>query len=459
MSNRVINLKTSPGYKRYPKYRGSEVEWLEEIPEHWQVKRLKHLSMLNPEALPGDTDPTLEMVYVDIGGVNSLGRIMESEPLTFASAPSRARRLVRDGDVIVSTVRTYLRAIAPIRDPDPGMVVSTGFAVVRPQDGFTTGYAAYALRAPYFVDRVVANSKGVSFPAINESEMATYELALPPEVEQRAIATFLDREMAKIDALVAKKERLIELLQEKRAALITQVVTKGLDLTVPMKDSGVEWFGKIPAHWGISPLKRYVIPVPGAIKTGPFGSQLLSSEMETGDIKVYNQRTVIDRDFDAGDNFVSEDKFRQLVSFVVEPGDILVTTRGTIGRCAIVPDSADVGILHPCLMRIQLDTSEILREFAILLIQDSDLVRTQLALASNATTIDVIYSETMREVIMPKPPVDEQRAIIAAVHRETMRIDRLVAKVHDAIARINELRTALISDAVTGKIDVRGEVA
>src|SRR5579864_173529 len=119
-------------FKTYPVYKDSRVEWLGEIPTHWEVKRLKHLATLNPESLMEDTAPTREMVYVDIGGVDSLGRIFEREQLTFATAPSRARRLVRDGDVIVSTVRTYLRAIAPISDPEPGMVVSTGFAVVRP---------------------------------------------------------------------------------------------------------------------------------------------------------------------------------------------------------------------------------------------------------------------------------------------------------------------------------------
>jgi len=232
-------------FKPYPTYKDSGVEWLGEIPAHWEVRRLKHLAALNAESLPEDTDPTREMVYVDIGGVDNLGRIIEREQHTFASAPSRARRLVRDGDVIVSTVRTYLRAIAAITNPETGMVVSTGFAVVRPESDLTTDYGAYALRAPYFVERIVANSKGVSFPAINESDMATYELAVPLELEQRAIAAFLDRETARIDVLVAKKERLIELLQDKRTALITRAVTKGLDSNVPTKDSCIRLAGQV----------------------------------------------------------------------------------------------------------------------------------------------------------------------------------------------------------------------
>ncbi len=461
MSEALPSLRAEPlrRFKRYPAYKDSGVEWLGEIPAHWDVKRLKHIASLNADALPEATDPALEMTYVDIGGVDSLGRIIEQENLTFASAPTRARRLVRDGDVIVSTVRTYLRAIAPIKNPQPGMVVSTGFAVVRPDDDLTTGYAAYVLRAPYFVERVVANSKGVSFPAINESEMATYELTLPPEPEQRAIAAFLDRETARIDVLVAKKERLIELLQEKRTALITRAVTKGLDPTVPMKDSGVEWLGEIPAHWEVKRLKHVLRAAKGAIKTGPFGSQLQSAEMQSGDIKVYNQRSVLDRDFTAGENYVSLEKFQELRAFETFSGDLLITTRGSIGRCAVLPDGAERGILHPCLMRVRPNQRWILTSFLEVQIEESSIVLDQLKYMSNATTIDVIYSESLREVWLILPPLDEQGAIEAFLNGETVRIDALVTKVRDAVDRLRELRTALISAAVTGKIDVREEAA
>ncbi len=208
----------------------SGVEWLGEIPAHWEVERLKYLGLLNPQSLDENTDPGFEMVYVDIGGVDSVGRIVEREALTFGSAPTRARRIVRGGDVIVSTVRTYLRAIAVINNNESNLVVSTGFAVVRPNRGLTTDFAAYALRAPYFVERVVANSTGVSYPAINESEMATYALAVPPAPEQRAIAAFLERETTKIDALIAKIREGIQRLKEYRTALISAAVTGKIDV-------------------------------------------------------------------------------------------------------------------------------------------------------------------------------------------------------------------------------------
>ena len=237
-------------YKPYPLYKPSGVEWLGEIPTHWEVRRLKYLATVNDETLPENTAPNMEITYVDIGNVDSVKGITGAEHLVFEDAPSRARRVVRQGDVIVSTVRTYLKAITRIESTNANLIVSTGFAVIRPRQLDDT-FVTYALSSPSFVERVVAHSVGVSYPAINASDLACFDVVFPPVPEQRAIAAFLDRETAKIDALVSKKVRLIELLQEKRTAFISHAVTKGLDPYVPVKDSGVEWLGEIPAHWEV----------------------------------------------------------------------------------------------------------------------------------------------------------------------------------------------------------------
>ena len=246
--------KTRPRrFRPYSEYRNSGVEWLGEIPAHWKIERLKYLATLNDEALAESTDPNFEMAYVDIGNVDAVAGITGTDTIVFEKAPSRARRVVRSGDVIVSTVRTYLRAITAIEAPESNLIVSTGFAVIRPQQ-LESSFASYALRAPHFVERVVANSVGVSYPAINTSSLACFPIVYPTIDEQHIIAAFLDRETAEIDGLVEREERLIELLQEKRAALITRAVTRGLDPNVPMKDSGVEWLGKTPAHWDMKRL-------------------------------------------------------------------------------------------------------------------------------------------------------------------------------------------------------------
>jgi type I restriction enzyme S subunit len=169
-------------------------------------------------------------------------------------------------------VRTYLKAIAPVVNPPSNLVASTGFAVVRPRHELEPGFLKYALQEEHFIQQVISRSTGVSYPAINASDVAKISLNLPGSSEQLAIATFLDHETAKIDALIAEQQRLIELLQEKRQAVISHAVTKGLNPDAPMKDSGVEWLGEVPEHWGLITLGRLCI----SKCDGPFGSGLKS---------------------------------------------------------------------------------------------------------------------------------------------------------------------------------------
>ena len=219
-------------------------------PRQWPTRRLKFAATINNEALSEDTDPDFDLHYVDIGNVDSAGVIHEIASYRFENAPSRARRKVRQGDVIISTVRTYLQAIAPIENPLDNLIVSTGFAVVRPQiDTLTTRFCKYALREPAFLSEVVKRSVGVNYPAINASELGNILVYVPPLTQQNAIADFLDCETAKIDALIAAKERLLGILMEKRRALIAHAIKRGLNPDVPYRDSGIPWLGTIPAHW------------------------------------------------------------------------------------------------------------------------------------------------------------------------------------------------------------------
>jgi type I restriction enzyme S subunit len=208
----------------------SGVDWLGEIPANWDVRRLKYLASINDEALSEKTDPQFEMIYVDIGGVDKDKGIIEREEHIFETAPSRARRVVRDGDVIVSTVRTYLRAITPIRAPECNLIVSTGFAVIRPASGLDSDYAAYALRATYFVENIVANSTGVSYPAIEASKVSSFSITFPELMEQQRIAAFLDRETGQIDKLISRIREAITNLNDYRAAFMSSAVTGKIDV-------------------------------------------------------------------------------------------------------------------------------------------------------------------------------------------------------------------------------------
>ena len=240
-------------FSKYEAYKNSGVEWLGEVPEQWSISPLKRNSTCNDKALSDATPEDYEIEYVEISDVDEIKGITGSISYVFAVAPSRARRIVQNGDVLVSTVRTYLRAIAPVINPPSNLIASTGFAVVRPQyNGLQGEYLGYLLRAEWWIAEVISKSVGVSYPAINASDLIEIKVPIPGGPEQTQIAHFLDHETARIDALIAEQQRLIELLKEKRQAVISHAVTKGLDPTVPMKDSGVEWLGEVPEHWEVS---------------------------------------------------------------------------------------------------------------------------------------------------------------------------------------------------------------
>jgi len=266
-------------YPAYPAYKPSGVEWLDDVPKHWAVKRLKYVASANDDVLTEDTPGDWELIYVDIGSVEAAGGITTKEPMVFEKAPSRARRRVKDGDTIVATVRTYLKAIAPVQKPEPNLIVSTGFAVLRPR-AVDPDFMSFYLRSSLFVETVVSRSVGVSYPATNASDVVAISIPLPKPEEQYAIAAFLDVQTTKIDTLVEKKRALIEKLKEKRVALISRMVTHGLPPEAAraagltphpkLRPSGIDWLGEVPEHWEIRPLFR----IASTIQTGPFGSQL-----------------------------------------------------------------------------------------------------------------------------------------------------------------------------------------
>lgn len=200
--------------------------------ENWPLIRLKYLATINDEALPENTDPDFEISYIDIGNVKSTGEIETPSNYAFADAPSRARRIVRNGDVVISTVRTYLQAIAPIENPPENLIASTGFAVVRPRpDMLNADFCKYCLRESAFLTEVEKRSVGVSYPAINSSELGDILIHTPPLSVQPHIADYLDRETAHIDALIQANEKTITLLKERRSALITAAVTGEINVS------------------------------------------------------------------------------------------------------------------------------------------------------------------------------------------------------------------------------------
>ncbi len=225
----VISHAVTKGINPNVPMKDSGVEWLGEIPEHWEVKKLKYISTVNDESLSENYSEDFEINYIDIGSVTT-GSINKYENMMYSTAPSRAKRIVKNGDILVSTVRTYLKAIAPISLKEDNFIVSTGFAVIRSKNKIISDFMKYGLLSNYFIDLVEASSVGISYPAINASDLITFKIAIPPLKEQQQIANYLDEKTSKIDILIEKSNKSIELLKEKRTAIISAAVTGKIDV-------------------------------------------------------------------------------------------------------------------------------------------------------------------------------------------------------------------------------------
>lgn len=436
-------------FPTYQKYKQTRCAWLKEIPEHWGFKRLKNVASHNDEALDERTDPDLEIEYVDISSVSLVNGIEKTELMPFEKAPSRARRKVKDGDIIVSTVRTYLKAIAPICNPSENMIVSTGFAVVRPKENLFSGYAGYLLQSNGFVGDVVANSVGVSYPAINASDLVRISVVEPPVEEQQVIARFLDFKTAQIDALIEKKKALIDKLSEKRTALISQSVTKGLDPTVVMKDSQVPWLGDIPAHWMPKRLRfcMKTNPSKGEIRlndeelvsfipmeaVGEFGGLNLDAEKELGEIG-------------GGYTYFAEN---DVVVAKITP--CFENGKGAIARGLKNGKAFGTTELH-----VMRSDNTLLPDYLFHLTMSHPfrcIGESEMYGAGGQKRVPETFLKDFR---IGLPPVTEQQDIIDYINKVNQKLDLQMSKAKDVISRLTEYRSALITNAVTGKIDVRG---
>jgi type I restriction enzyme S subunit len=341
---------------------------------------------------------------------------------------------------------------AVVAEDLPGVLCGYHLAHIRPKAACHGPFLARAFSAVGPRDQFQVAANGITRFGLGGDAIATGLFALPPEPEQRAIAAFLDRVTAGIVALVAKKERLIALLQEQRTALITRAVTKGLDPTVPMKDSGVEWLDQYPAHWTGLPLKRWV-----AIKItdGPHETP----ELVTEGVDFVSAEAVQDGriDFEKRRGFISPD-LHAYYCRKCRPvrDDILICKSGaTTGKLARVEVDVEFSVWSP-LALVRANRSRVLPEFLELAL-GSEYVQKQIRRTWSAGTQPNISMGDLEQLFVVAPQVQEQAEILAHVEQESGGFRLLGARIREAIDRLKELRTALISAAVTGKIDLREE--
>jgi len=406
------------------------------------LRRLKYIATINDETLGEETDPDFELQYIDIGNVDSGGQIGERTTYRFEDAPSRAQRRVRDGDVIISTVRTYLQAIAHIQDPPDNLIVSTGFAVVRPLPTvFNPEFCKYALREPEFLAEVERRSVGVSYPAINASEIGDIPVHLPSLPKQRAIAAYLDRETAHIDALIAAKERLLNLLAEKRQAIISRAVTRGIDSNAPFRDSGISWLGEIPEHWETERARWLFRERDERSATGE--EELLTVSHITGvtprsekDVTMFEAETTEGYKICRANDLVINTLWAWMGAMGVAPVDGIVSPAYNVYEPGhrIEPGYIDA------MVRLPIFAQEVTR-------YSKGVWSSRLRL----------YPEGFFEAVLPVPPLEEQRAIAAHITAETAKLNSLRSATERTITLLHERRAALIAAAVTGQIEIRAD--
>lgn len=401
--------------------------------------RLKYAATINDDVLNDNADEDYELQYIDIGNVTSSGLIRDTATYRLADAPSRARRRVRDGDVIVSCVRTYLQAIAHIQDPPENLIVSTGFAVIRPAVSvLDPAFAKYALRQSSFLAEIEKRSVGVSYPAINASDLADISIHLPPLHEQRAIADYLDRETARLDALVVEKDCLLDLLAEKRWTFITQVVTRGLDPHAPLRHSGIPWLGEIPAHWETERAKWLFRERDERSDTGE--ENLLTVSHLTG-VTLRSEKDV--NMFEAA----TTEGYK-----ICRSGDLVVNTLWAwMGAMGVSPID---GIVSPA-YNVYIPGSRLDPSYVDVLVRlprfAQEVTRYSKGVWSSRLRL---YPEGLFGVSLPVPSPQEQREIVTHITSETNRLDDLITATQKTLVLLKERRAALISAVMTSKLEV-----
>jgi len=435
-------MKNDARYKPYPRYKDSGVEWLGEIPEHWTVTRVgENAHLIN--GYPFDS------ARFDLNNGLPLVRIRDLQnqetEVRYAGPPIPEARIA-EGDIIIGMDGDF--AVARWRGREA--LLNQRLCSLRPKASIAGNFLYYLLGTPLQLINDLTHSTTVKH--LSSSQVTKTKFGFPPECEQRAIGEFLDRETAKIDELIAKKERLIELLEEKRAALITHAVTRGLNPDVPLRDSGIEWLGQVPAHWQVRKLKSL------AQITYGIGGELDRLAL-TGTPIISLPNVTIDGRLNLDDVAFTPLGEGEKKELLLEKGDLLFNWRNGssdhVGKTALF--SADGEYTNVSfLLRLRFWKSDCDSQYYRRYLNS---LRSTGFFSSTKAGVNNTFNQTeLQNLYVVKPPIEEQQGIADSIEGDIERVHTMVAAVLRAIERLKEYRSALITAAVTGKIDVRDQV-
>jgi type I restriction enzyme S subunit len=431
--------------KGYADYKDTGIDWLGEVPKHWSLKKLKYAAgLIKDEATERHSNFQVALENIE----SWTGKHIETD-----SDYSGSGDAFESGDVLFNKLRPYLAKV--YHAEKPGSPVGE-LLVLRPATEVSSRFLFYRLVSAEFIDVVDGSTYGAKMPRASWDFIGNLRIPLPSLDEQRALADYLDRKTQQIDALVAKKERLIELLEERRTAVINRAVTKGLDPDAQMQDSGTGLLGRVPVHWEMTKLK-YLSQIENSGEWGekPEECSEPTPVITTADI---SKASVLDRT-SIRDRCLTQAEKRR---YVCQKGDILVVKSSgskenvSSGKGAYIKNEHSYGFSN-FLMRLR-PKSSANAKFLFYQIK-SNFVRQRVLQMVSTTTYPNIKVNEYINMEMPHPPLEEQGQIVSHLDRRTAEIDSAIRRETVLIEKLRELRTSLISEVVTGKIDVRGEAA
>lgn len=437
-------------YKPYPAYKDSGVEWLGRVPEHWDLVSLKYLVpsltvgiVVNPSDYVADEG--LPFLYGgDIGeGTISIETARRISP---ENSRQNAKTMLKAGDLV--TVRVGAPGVTAVVPPECEGGNCASVMLIR-RGEFQSDWLCYVMNSRVVRYQVEVVQYGAAQEQFNISHAVDFLIPVPPRDEQELIfGHLLSRETARIDALIEKKTCFIELLREKRQALITHAVTKGLDPNVKMKDSGVEWLGEVPEHWDALPLRRVV----SAVKTGGTPSEEPPSPDSDG-LAWYTPG-------DFGGSLVLTSSEKRVSALAVSSGEAKTYPAGAVLVVSIGATLGKVGYLVESASANQQINAVIpnSRMSGYFLAYSLSVKTEAMWFLANAATIGIMNQEKTKDIWLAVPPSPEQKAITEYLDQGTGRLDSLIGKTEHSITLLKERRSALITAAVTGQIDLRKAV-
>jgi type I restriction enzyme, S subunit len=449
--------------KAYPEYRDSGIEWLGEVPRHWELKPLKYLLKDGPDGIKiGPFGSSLKAEFIRDSGFKVYGqeniinddfsagnRFIDKNKFVELSAYE-----IFPGDVIVTMMGTTGKSKVVPNGIGQG-IMDSHLIRMRTNGETRPVFGSMLLNDSYYLyTQIKQNSKGSIMEGLNSSIIKSLVIAMPPDNEQQSITSYLDRKTRQIDDLIEKKRRMIELLKEERAAVINNAVTKGLDPRAKMKDSGIEWLGKVPAGWGV---KRMGFLTSVKARLGWKG--LKASEYVDEGYIFLSTPNIKEKYIDFENvNYISAERYFESPEIMLQAGDVLLAKDGsTLGTANVVRTLPAPATVNSSIAVIRPNDGEILDSIFLLFFVQSYFTQNIIQRIKGGMGVPHLFQEDLRNFIVLLPPLEEQRSIARYLEEKVGRVDYLMEQEEKAISFLQEYRTALISEVVTGKIDVRGE--